>query len=123
MVGSDAVPWGAQDRFQAHYVVRIDPASPADYAARSIVSTEGALGRGAVTGVTWEGGRLAGVLAADGELCRMMASQGARSARLFVEPTEGAVRIRGGWENHLEFGVSRGMYEICDRIAGHIRSL
>ena len=42
-------------------------------------------------------------------------------ATIFVEPTEGAVRIRNQWKNNLDFGITEELFWIYDRIAGHIK--
>ena len=118
------IQWGAQDRFQAHYIVRRDPENPVDYAARTELATRGRLGARRVERVGWVGaGRLASALAADSELNGMIARQPARDAEIYVEPTEGAVRIRGGWRGGAAFGITAEMYRIYDRIAGHVRSV
>ncbi|KEQ55917.1 Sensor protein GacS [Marine Group I thaumarchaeote SCGC AAA799-D07] len=38
-------------------------------------------------------------------------------------PNEGAVRIRSKWDNHIAFGITKELFEIYDKIAGHIKSL
>lgn len=121
------MPWGAMDRYQAHFIVRgreEDAASDADAAARTVVSTRGRFGAKKVAGVSWDGaGRLADALNADAELNSMIAGQRPADAAIFVEPMDGHVRIRGGWSSSASFGISREQFEIYDRIAGHVRSL
>lgn len=120
------MPWGAMDRYQAHFIVRGQDgaASDADAAARTVVSTSGRFGAKRVAGVSWDGaGRLADALNADAELNSMIAGQRPADAAIFVEPMDGHVRIRGGWSSSASFGISREQFEIYDRIAGHVRSL
>ena len=66
---------------------------------------------------------MASALNADATLNEMIAQQSVNDAAIFVEPTEGAVRIRGKWDDHLAFGITKDLFEIYDRIAGHIKSI
>ncbi len=116
--------WGAMDRFQAHYIVRKAEPAPGHLLARSVLSTQGRFAAKAVKTVSWNGpGKLAVRLNDDSELNEMIARQSVADATIFVEPTEGIVRIHSKWKNHLEFGVTREQFEIYDRIAGHIKSV
>lgn len=117
------MPWGALDRYQAHYIVEIDAGDRvSDYVAKAVLKTEGRFGAKRVVSASWDGpGSLAARLNSDGELCKMVAALG-DAGRIFVEPTDGAVRIRAGWDNHLAFGVTKEAFAVYDRIAGHIRS-
>ena len=53
----------------------------------------------------------------------MIAKQSINNATIYVEPTDSAVRIRGKWDNHIAFGISKDLFEIYDKIAGHIKSV
>ena len=53
----------------------------------------------------------------------MIANQSVKDATIYVEPTEGAIRIRNKWNNHLSFGITKELFEIYDRIAGHIKAV
>jgi len=120
----NAMPWGAMDRFQAHYVVRREdgPGSHA-LAARTVVETEGRCGARRVARVSWSGaGPLADALNADGELNAMIAAMGRRGASIMVEPTGAGVRIHGPWRAAHEFGVTAEEFGVYDRIAGHVRA-
>lgn len=115
------MPWGALDRFQAHYVVRRGGAHA--LAARTVVKTEGRLGAKKVVRVSWSGaGPLADALNADGELNAMIAAMGRRGASIMVEPTESGVRIHGPWRAAHEFGVTAEEFGVYDRIAGHVKA-
>ena len=118
-------PWGALDRLQAHFIVHKDPSSTVgDFVARTILKTKGHFAAKTVEKVEWNGGgSLAEKLNEDSELNEMIAKQSVKDATIYVEPTEGAVRIRGKWDNHLAFGITKELFEIYDRIAGHIKSL
>lgn len=119
------MPWGAMDRYQAHFIVRGRGAgSDADAAARTVVSTSGRFGAKRVAGVSWDGaGRLAEALNADADLNSMIAAQRPADAAIFVEPMDDHVRIRGGWSSSSSFSISRERFDIYDRIAGHVRAL
>lgn len=119
------LPWGALDRYQAHFIVKTDTgAQDARFLARTILATKGHFAAKTVSKVGWDGpGGLALRLNNDEELNSLIAQQSYHDATIYVEPTDGAVRIRGKWKNHLEFGITRELFEIYDRIAGHIRQV
>ena len=125
MQDPNPMPWGALDRFQAHFIVRKDTSSDdVNYIAKSILSTKGHFASKTVTSVSWNGpGLIAVKLNEDNELNEMLSKQSVKNASIYIEPTNGAVRIRGKWDNHLAFGISKEMFEIYNRIAGHIKSI
>lgn len=124
MQDPNPMPWGAMDRYQAHFIVRGQAASDADTAARTVVSTRGRFGSKSVAGVSWNGaGRLADRLNGDDELNSMIARQRPADASIYVEPMGDHVRIRGRWASESSFAISREQFGIYDRIAGHVRSL
>ena len=118
-------PWGALDRYQAHFIVRKDTGTGVgNYVAKTQLTTKGHFAAKTVEKVAWNGpGSLATKLNEDTELNEMIAKQSVKDATIYVEPTEGAVRIRGKWDNHLAFGITKEMFEIYDRIAGHIKAV
>ncbi|HSB50532.1 MAG TPA: hypothetical protein VLC72_04300 [Nitrosopumilaceae archaeon] len=115
-------PWGAQDRFQAHFIVR-KTGDPIDFTARTILSTKGHFRSKKVIGVTWNGGKIADVLNQDLELNELISKQTVNDAIIFVEPTENEVRIHGKWKPNFDFGITKEMFQIFDKIAGHIKSI
>lgn len=118
-------PWGAQDRFQAHFIVKKDAGlDVGNYVAKTILHTRGHFASKTVISTTWNGpGSLAVKLNADIELNEMISKQSVKDATIFIEPTDGAIRIRGKWDNHLSFGITKELFEIYDRIAAHIKSI
>ena len=125
MQDPNPLPWGALDRFQAHFIVRKNAGSSAiNYTAKTILKTEGHFGNKVVTKVEWNGyGDLATKLNLDTELNEMIAKQSLKDATIYVEPTDTAIRIRSKWDNHIAFGITKELFEIYDRIAGHIKSV
>ena len=125
MQDPNPLPWGALDRFQAHFIVRKNAGSSAiNYTAKTILTTQGHFGNKVVTKVEWNGyGDLATKLNLDTELNEMIAKQSLKDATIYVEPTDTAVRIRSKWDNHIAFGITKELFEIYDRIAGHIKSV
>ena len=119
----DPLPWGALDRFQAHFIVRKSVTNDQDVTTKSILTTKGHFGGKEVVSVSWSGGKLAEVLNQDTALNEQIAKQSVTDASIFVEPTGKGVRIHNKWKNHLAFGISKEMFEIYDKIAGHIKSL
>ncbi len=68
-------------------------------------------------------GSLASKLNGDNELNEMIAKQSIKNATIYVEPTEEAIRIRSKWDNHIAFGITKELFEIYDKIAGHIKAI
>ena len=125
MQDPNPIPWGAQDRFQAHFIVRKDVGSAVgNYLAKTKLTTKGHFGAKTVVKVEWNGpGSLASKLNGDNELNEMIAKQSIKNATIYVEPTEVAVRIRSKWDNHLAFGITKELFEIYNKIAGHIKAI
>ena len=126
MQDPNPLPWGALDRFQAHFIVKktIEGHSLGNNLAKTKLTTSGHFGSKKVVKVEWDGpGALASKLNSDSELNEMIARQSVNDATIYVEPTDDAVRIRNKWKNHLEFGITKELFEIYDRIAGHIKSI
>ncbi len=125
MQDPNPIPWGAQDRFQAHFSVRKDIGnSDGNYLAKTILTTKGHFGAKTVVKVEWNGiGGVSSKLNEDNELNEMIAKQSVKNATIYVEPTEGAVRIRSKWDNHIAFGITKELFEIYDKIAGHIKAV
>ncbi len=125
MQDPNPIPWGAQDRFQAHFIVRKDVGTAVgNYLAKTKLTTKGHFAAKTLVKVKWNGpGSLASNLNADDELNEMIAKQSIKFATIYVEPTETAVRIRSKWDNHIAFGISKELFEIYDRIAGHIKKV
>jgi len=125
MQDPNPLPWGALDRYQAHFIVRKEAGQGvANYVARTKLTTKGHFASKTVVKVEWDGnGSLARRLNEDTELNEMIARQSVNDATIFVEPTDGAIRIRNKWKNHLAFGITKELFEIYDRIAGHIKKV
>ena len=117
------LPWGTQDRYQAHFIVRKNVQNAIDYTARTILSTKGHFGSKKVVGVKWSGGKLAELLNNDAGLSEMITKQSVKDATIFVDPTDNGIRIYGKWKNSFEFGITKEMFEIYDKIAGHIKAV
>ncbi|MDA0755878.1 MAG: hypothetical protein O3C04_05730 [Crenarchaeota archaeon] len=122
MQDPNPLPWGAQDRFQAHFVVRRQAETPLDLTARTILQTSGHFGTKKVTKVEWQGGKIADTLNSDSILNELIAQQSVDDATITIDPTSKGVRIYGKWKNSFELNVSKEQFEIFDKIAGHIKS-
>jgi len=125
MQDPNPLPWGALDRFQAQFIVKKESGRDFNnYVAKTKLTTKGHFASKSVVKVEWVGsGSLASKLNADAELNEMIAKQSVKDATLYVEPTDKAVRIRGKWDNHVAFGITKELFQIYDRIAGHIKSV
>ena len=124
MQDPNPTPWGTQDRFQAHYIVRKNNITNVlDYTTRTTLSTTGHFGSKKVTDVEWQGGKISEALNSDTSLKEMIVNQTPDNAVISVEPTNQGIRIYGKWKNSFEFGVSKELFEIYDKIAGHIKNI
>ena len=117
------LPWGTQDRFQAHFIVRKESENKIDFTARTILSTCGHFASKKVANVTWSGGKLAEILNEDSSLNEMIIKQSVNDATIFVDPSDNGIRIYSKWKNSYDFGITKEMYAIYDKIAGHIKKL
>ena len=128
MQDPNPLPWGAQDRFQAHFVVQQNIGNDTESwrlrrVARTRLKTTGYFGSKKILGVTWEGGKLAEDLNADSSLNEMIANQSVNDAIIFVDPTDNGIRIYGKWKNSFDFGITKELFEIYNKIAGHIKKI
>ena len=128
MQDPNPLPWGAQDRFQAHFVVQQEIGNDTESwrlrrVARTRLKTTGHFGSKKIIGVTWEGGKLAEDLNADSSLNEMIASQSVNDATIFVDPTDNGIRIYGKWKNSYDFNISKELFDIYNIIAGYIKKV
>ena len=124
MQDPNPMPWGAFDRYQAHFIVRKQTDHGVNYVATTKLTTKGHFSSKTILKVEWNGsGNLAKKLNEDSALNEMIAKQSIPDATIYIEPTDGAIRIRNKWKNHLEFGITKELFEIYDRIAGHIKNV
>ena len=122
MQDPNPLPWGAQDRFQAHFIVRKQTEEPVDLTARTVLKTSGHFGSKKVTNVSWQGGKIANTLNDDSVLNDLIARQSVDDATIIIDPTSKGIRIYGKWKNSFDFKLSKEQFEIFDKIAGHIKT-
>ena len=124
MQDPNPLPWGAQDRFQAHFIVQQNPGEKViHFTARTRLKTTGHFGSKKLIGVTWEGGKLAEELNTDSSLNEMITKQSINDATIFVDPTDNGIRIYGKWKDSYNFGITKELFNAYDNIAGHIKKL
>ena len=128
MQDPNPLPWGAQDRFQAHFVVQQEIGNDTESwrlrrVARTRLKTTGHFGSKKIIGVTWEGGKLAEDLNADSSLNEAIANQSVNDAIIFVDPTENGIRIYGKWKNSYDFSITKELFDIYNNIAGYIKKI
>jgi len=68
-------------------------------------------------------GKLAEDLNADSSLNEIIANQSVNDATIFVDPTDNGIRIYGKWKNSFDFGITKELFEIYNKIAGHIKKI
>lgn len=116
-------PWGAQDRYQAHFIVKaVNKNENADLLAKTILKTSGHFAQKTVTDVKWVGGSLADQLNSDIELKNMILKLPYSEAHVWIEPTKNGIRIHGKWKSSYEFGISKELFAVYDKIAFHIKN-
>ena len=120
MQDPNPLPWGAQDRYQAHFIVRNTDKTNDEHSAKTSLTTKGHFSSKKVIGVKWVGGKLASALNDDTKLTKMIIKQSVKDASIWVDPTENSVRIYGKWKNGYEFGITHELFEIYDKIASYI---
>ena len=124
MQDTNPMPWGALDRYQAHFIVKKQTDNGINYIAKTKLVTKGHFSSKTILKVEWDGsGSLARKLNEDSTLNEMIAKQSILDATISIEPTDDAIRIIPKWKNHLEFGITKELFEIYDRIAGHIKNV
>ena len=122
MQDPNPLPWGAQDRFQTHFIVRGNTGNnDSDFVAKTKPSTKGYFGSKKLIGVQWVGGKIAEMLNNDHELTSMILKQPLKDANIWIDPTKNGIRIYGKWKHSNEFGISKELFAIYDRIASHIK--
>ncbi len=120
---SNVIPWGAQDRFQAHFIVKVsDLGEGSEFLAKTELETKGHFALKQVSDVNWTGGKLAEYLTSDNELKNMILNLPYEDAHIWVEPTKNGVRIHGKWKSSYEFSMSKELFAVYDKIAHHIKN-
>jgi len=119
----EPVPWGAQDRFQAHYIVKPTGLALDELLARTNLQTQGHFATIKVSNVEWVGGNLARVLNSDEELRNMILKLSYKDAHIWVEPTKNGIRIHGKWKSSYELQISKELFQVYDKIALHIKKM
>ncbi|MDE1764874.1 MAG: hypothetical protein KGI27_01230 [Thaumarchaeota archaeon] len=115
-------PWGAQDRFQVHFIVKVEnPLNTDDLLAKTKLKTKGHFAAKKVADVEWVGGGLARVLNSDAELNAMILKLSYNDAHVWVEPTKKGIRIHGKWKSSNDLGISKDLFDVYDRIASHVK--
>ena len=115
--------WGAQDRYQAHFIVKVEAANPSKYVAKTILKTRGHFNGKKIESVTWNGGLLAEELNKDIALNESIAKQSIKDASIFVDPSNNGIRIYSKWKNSHEFEITKEIFAIYDKIAEHIKKI
>ena len=118
--------WGALDRYQAHYIVNIPnyDKSRMDIFAKTKLKTSGHFAAKRVVSVSWIGNSNALIdkLNEDRELNEKIAKQSVWDAEIHIEQTRENIRIHGRWNDKATFGINQDMFDIYDKIAGHIKA-
>ena len=118
------LPWGAQVRYQAHFIVKTEnPLNFDDFIAKTKIRTSGHFAEKKAADVEWVGGNLAGFLNSDAELKAMTLKLPYRDTFIWVEPTKKGVRIHGRWKSGNDLEITKDLFDVYDRIASHIKKI
>lgn len=126
-------------KLRFHHIVRgLEGQRPEDVKAKLKASTKG-LVRKKVLDVTWEGGRLAEALKADGDLKKELIDQGATDIEVTPDEKNDCIRVeykakvknivekKGMFikktKTRFEDLPSIEVFNICDRIVGHVKAV
>jgi hypothetical protein len=120
----EPMPWGAPDRFQAHFIIKTKEWIAADdFPAVTELKTEGNFGAKKVIGVKWLGGTIAQILNADDHLRSMILKLPYNDAKIWVEPTKNGIRIHGKWKSGYELRITKELFDVYDLIASHVKRI
>ncbi len=115
-------PWGAQDRFQAHFIVKTNQIVSTEFLAKTKLETKGHFATKKVIGVKWVGGTIAEMLNSDAELTSMITKLPYYDAKIWIEPTRNGIRIHGSWKSSYEFNIDKELFAVYDKIASHVKN-
>jgi hypothetical protein len=117
------LPYGPLQYYQVHYIVKVKSEENDSVLARCEPVTIGHFGGKRVVDVKWTGaGNFAEVLQQDAKLTEMIKEVMLREGEIRVDPLEDHVRIYGKWIHEDTFAFNQTIFEIADRIAGHIKT-
>jgi hypothetical protein len=117
------LPYGPLQYYQVHYIVKVKSEENASVLARCEPVTKGHFGGKRVVDVRWTGAdNFAKVLQEDVKLTEMITEVILREGEIRVDPMGDHVRIYGKWIHEDVFAFNRTIFEIADRIAGHIKT-
>ena len=94
MQDPNPLPWGAQSKFQIHFIVKKQIINYSDYVTKTKLITKGHFNSKKLLNVKWEGGKLAKSLNADSDLHNLI-NQSIANATIFIDPLNDVVRIYG----------------------------
>ena len=114
-------PWGAQDRFQAHFIVKTSQIANSEFLAKTKLETEGHFATKKVVGVKWIGGTIAETLNSDADLSSMIVKLPYNDAKIWIEPTRNGIRIHGSWKSSYEFRIGKELFAVYDKIASRVK--
>ncbi|MCY3854120.1 MAG: hypothetical protein OXF28_00085 [Thaumarchaeota archaeon] len=122
MQDPNPLPWGAQDKFQIHFIVKQKIKHSLDYVAKTKLTTKGHFGSKKLVNIKWTGGKLADVLNQDSKLHDLILEQPIENANIFIDPVDDVVRMYGSWKNK-NLVLTKDLFNIYDAIALHIKSI
>jgi hypothetical protein len=120
----NAIPYGALQYYQIHYIVKNTVISNTEtLLAKCQPIYKGHFGNKRVVDVKWWGGRLAEILQADIELKEMLKEVLLQEGELKIDPLEDHIRIYGKWKHEDDLKFNPKVFDAIDKIAYHIQKL
>lgn len=118
------LPYGTLDYYQIHYIVQGTSEDGIGLVAKCVPITQNRQGDRKIVGVRWIGSdRFVGMLEADVGLTDLLKQVLEKEGELRVDPTGDEVRIYGKWKSEEGLEFDKEMFELADKIAGHIKRM
>lgn len=120
---SASMPYGMLQYYQVHYIMKSGSKENDNFFARCEPVTTGHFGNKRVIDIKWIGAeKFVQVLQTDVKLTEMVRQVMLLEGEIKIDPLEDHIRIYGKWIHEDAFAFNHTMFEIADKIAGHIKT-
>jgi hypothetical protein len=120
---SASLPYGMLQYYQVHYIIKSSSKENDNFLARCEAVTKGHFGNKRVIDVNWIGAeKFVQVLQTDVKLTEMLRQVMLIEGEIKIDPLDDHIRIYGKWIHEDAFAFNQTMFEIADKIAGHIKT-
>lgn len=117
------MPYGPLKYYQLHYIVKVRREQNGNILAKCDPLIKDHFGGKCIVSVKWTGADgFAEILQQDSKMSDMLKEVMLREGEMRVDPTHDQVRFHGKWIHEDALAINVTMFEITDRIAGHIKT-